>query len=137
MVNKFKLRVITKSSYIDFLHKSLEWLQVAKYCFELDQWDGVGLNCIHSAISGAEAVLTIKIGKISKDEHFKVVKQLLIEFPGEEHRGKIKTLNKIIEVKNLVEYTESRFYKKDAENILKLTERFIDWVEEICDVYKV
>jgi hypothetical protein len=56
------------------------------------------------------------------------VADLLTRLPQKEVSSEITTLKRIIAKKNLIAYENREFHQSEAIDILKLTERFYNWV---------
>jgi len=128
---KIKTKTVEKSRYRAYLKKAEEFYETALSAQEPNNWNAVGLNAVHCAISSADSLLVFYTGKRSSDESHQAVVELLklIELP--DVRSKAETLRKVLEKKNLVAYEDREFSRNDALQIIKLAERFLAWVKSI------
>jgi hypothetical protein len=93
-------------------------------------WMGVGLNSVHCAISICDALTTFYLGHRSiSQKHYDAV-ILLGKIQDTEIKSKTAQLNSILAIKNQVEYEAREFRKKDAEKIIKQTERLYEWAKQ-------
>ncbi|MBI4371211.1 MAG: HEPN domain-containing protein [Elusimicrobia bacterium] len=93
-------------------------------------WDAVGLNAVHSAISAADALLVYHGGVRSAGEsHYDAVGLLEQHVHDDGIRSKTRTLSKILAYKNLAAYEDREVSESEAREAAKLARRFLDWVE--------
>lgn len=87
----------------------------------------LAIQCI---ISSADAVCVFEKGirSVSQD-HFDVC-DLVASLPAEEALEKSKLLKKVITKKNLVQYERRNIFRDEALEIVKITARFYQWVQE-------
>lgn len=129
---KIKIRQIDKSEYVIYGKKAQEFYQTMFQAEKAGNWNAVGLNAVHCAISASDALLIKFVGKRSiSDDHMVVVDLLLSSIKLSGIKEKANSLRKIIAEKNLIEYENRNFTRKDAQNIIKRTERFYHWAIEI------
>ena len=132
IAKKFKTRQLAKSEYIIYSRKAQEFYHTMRQAEKAGNWNAVGLNAVHCAISASDALLVKFTGKRSiSDDHMVVIDFLLssIKLPGT--KDKANALRRIIVLKNLIEYENRDFTRKDAQGIIKRTERFYHWAMEI------
>lgn len=125
-------QVVPKSEYKDYLKKAEEFYATMQDCFLEGRWTSAALEAIHAAICANDALTIFARGiKCSSPRHEDAVTLLqgLVEL------NDVKTnathLLRIIKKKNAVEYDRRSFNQKEAEEITRHTERFIDWVTSI------
>jgi hypothetical protein len=93
-------------------------------------WNAVGLNAVHSAISANDAITVYETGARSiSEKHSDAVLLLLQTFRHNQESEKYsKHLSWLIARKNMIEYETRLFYKKEAEDAMIHAERFLHWV---------
>lgn len=128
---KIKTKAVEKSHYRTYLKKAEEFYQTMHLAQGQNNWNAVGLNAVHCAISGVDSLLVFYTGRRSTDESHQAVIDLLklIDLP--DVHPKAETLRKILEKKSLVAYEDRDFSQNEALEIIKLTERFFHWVKSI------
>lgn len=119
-----------RSSHKNYLIKAKEFFQTANDAYLRNNWNAVGLNAVHSAISANDALIIYQISKrCVSDKHSDAVKLLLFAFAGnKEAKRQSRHLSWLIAKKNIVEYELRLFQKKEATDALKHAERFLNWI---------
>jgi hypothetical protein len=126
---KFKTASVQRSDYSTYLKKAKEFHDTMLQAQKEKRWNAVGLNAVHCAISAADALLVFHIGQRSIDPDHRVVVELMINsLNTPDAANESKTLQKIINQKNLIEYEQRTFREKEADLIIKHTVRFYNWV---------
>ncbi|MDO9464026.1 MAG: HEPN domain-containing protein [bacterium] len=126
---KINTKGIQRSEYKTYLKKASEFYDTMLQSEKRGMANAVGLNAVHCAISSADAMLVFYAGIRSMSADHRSVIDLLsnsVNLP--EVKSKCETLRKILAKKNIIEYENRDFTKKEALEILKLTERFYTWV---------
>jgi hypothetical protein len=118
-----------RSKYSIYLKKAKEFYNIMLEAEKQKQWNAVGLNAVHCAISSCDAMTIYYAGVRSvAQNHFSAIDLLSQSIKLPETPAKCITLRKIISDKNIIEYEDRDFTQKEALEILKLTERFYNWV---------
>ncbi|MDP2737070.1 MAG: HEPN domain-containing protein [bacterium] len=120
-----------ESGWKNYLIKAEQFLETARDAYFKENWNAVGLNAVHSAISVNDA-LTSYYGKIRSisEKHSDSISLLLEVFKNdEESKSHSKHILWLIGRKNLVEYESRLFFKKEAEESLKHAGRFLSWAK--------
>ena len=126
---KITTKAIKRSEYKVYLKKACEFYDVMLQAKEMGKWNAVGLNAVHCAISSSDAMLVFYAGiRSTSDDHLAVIDLLSNSIKLPEAKSKCQTLRRILAKKSLIEYEGRDFVQKEALEILKLTERFYDWV---------
>ena len=128
MVSKISRRVRDKTSYGNYFKKAQQFREVMRNCFNGRNYDAAALNGIHAIISGIDAVLVFRHGVVSSSQNHEDAVRLLIELipNGKEHA---KHALAVISKKSVVEYWDTLCSESDASEIMKHTERFLEWVK--------
>jgi hypothetical protein len=96
----------------------------------LGDWDAVGLNAVHSAISAADALLAYHAGvRASGDSHHDAAGLLERHVQDDQIGSKTKTFSKILTLKNLAAYEDREVSETEARDAAKLARRFLDWAQ--------
>jgi len=127
---EFSTRTETKSSHKRYLVKAKEFLLAAQDSRARENWNAVGLNAVHAAISASDAITIYQIGKrCISEKHNDAVKLFLFAFPNDsEARKQSNHLSRLIAKKNIVEYESRLFQQREAIESLKHSERFLNWI---------
>ena len=128
---RIKKRLIEKSNYRIYLQKAKEFYETMHQAKDRNNWNAVGLNGVHCTISSNDALLVFYAGIRSSSEDHNVAVELLsssVKFP--EVKSKSQILRRILAKKNLIEYEDRGFTQKEAQDIIKLVDRFYGWVKE-------
>ena len=125
---KIKTQAVEKSDYKIFFKKAKDFYDVMLTARDAEKWTAVGLNAVHCAISCCDAIVTFHLGirSISED-HLEAV-ELLQRMPQVKISGEAVTFKRIVAKKNLIAYENREFRCAEALEILKLTERFYNWI---------
>jgi len=124
-----KIKVTERSNYKTYIKKACEFYVTMLQAKEMAKWNAVGLNAVHCAISSSDAMLVFYSGiRSSGDDHMAVIDLLSTSLKLSDTKSKCETLRKILVKKSIIEYEDRDFTQKEALEILKLTERFYNWV---------
>ena len=113
----------------NYLIKAKQFFETARDAYFKENWNAVGLNAVHSAISANDG-LTSYYGKVrsTSEKHSDSINLLLEVFKNDKESKKYsRHISWLINRKNLVEYESRLFYRKEAEESLKHSERFLFW----------
>ena len=121
---------IEKALYRDYLKKSTDFYRGMKSAMGESNWNSVGLEAVHCAISANDALLTYfgGIRSVSKD-HKDAVRLMQDLFKTDDAKKNVNHLRRVIAKKNVVEYENRSFTRSEAEEIFNQAERFLDWVK--------
>ncbi len=129
VAKRTKTKAVERSKYRTYLKKANEFYEIMLEAKKKKKWNAVGLNAVHCAISASDAMLVFYAGIRSRsDDHLAVVDLLSNSINLPEVKSKRETLRKILAKKSIIEYEDRDFTQKEALEILKLTERFYNWV---------
>jgi HEPN domain-containing protein len=121
-----------KEDYAGYLKKAADFNLAMHASFTAGNWNSVGLEAVHCAISGNDAVLSFFSGERSKRQDHKEAVSLLLKAVGtDEAKSAAEHLRKVISLKNLIEYEGRSFTKAEAESIIKHVDRFYEWAKSI------
>jgi HEPN domain-containing protein len=128
--------MVPETNWKNYLIKADQFLETARDAFENNNWNAVGLNAVHSAISANDAISVYYKKKRSiSDKHSDAV-GLLLEVMANSGEAKLysKHLSWLISRKNLIEYESRLFFEKEAHESLKHAERFVFWAKKHLSV---
>lgn len=127
---KIKYRKVERDHYKLYLKKANDFYEAMLHSYKKGNWNSVGLEAIHCAISGADALMVYLKGiRSTSEDHRDAVELIELNISGTEVKKHLSQFRAIINKKNLVEYEERNFTKKEAEDILKKSERFLNWIK--------
>jgi len=128
---KIKQTGVDRNKYKIYMKKASEFYQSMTRAEESQNWNAVGLNSVHCAISACDAVVVFHLGLRSVSAQHRDAIELLGSIPAPEVGKKSGLLNRILAKKNIVEYEDRDFLEKEARELIKATIRFYEWVNEI------
>lgn len=127
---KLKTRAVSRDHYKTYFKKAQEFLRASESALELGDWDAVGLNAVHAAISAADALLAYYGGVRSTGDSHHDVAGLLRQYIKDEHLGaRIQALSKVLAYKNLSAYEDREVTEAEGRDAAKLARRFLDWAQ--------
>jgi hypothetical protein len=124
---KIKTVSVEKSDYKIYLKKAKDLYGITLKARDGQNWTAVGLNAVHCAISCCDAMLTFHFGVRSSGEDHSQAADLILRINKDNVKSAASAYKRIIAKKNLVAYENREFRKGDAEDILKITNRFYEW----------
>lgn len=128
---RIKFRKVERNNYKLYLKKASDFYETMLSAYMKGNWNSVGLEAIHCAISAADALMVCAKGmRCASEDHNDSVEFLEQNFENTEIKKHLAQFRAIISKKNLVEYEGRNFIEKEAEEILKRAERFLNWIKE-------
>lgn len=125
-----KVREENRAAANDYLKKASDNYAQMLLAFNAENWNAAATLAVQCAISSADAVCVQHSGvrSISQD-HFNVCELVsLLVLEGAAERA--KQLRKVIARKNMVQYESRSARRSDADEMVKVTTRFYQWVLE-------
>lgn len=121
-----KIKTVRETNWKNYLIKADQFYKTAADARVKKNWNAVGLNTVHSAISANDALTVFIIGKRAASEKHSDSLLLLKEAfkNSKEMLEYSRHLQWLLGRKNLVEYESRLFYEREAEEALKHAERF-------------
>ncbi len=127
---KFKTRSVARERHATYLKKAQEFLRAAESAMQVRDWDAVGLNSVHTAISAADALLVYYGGVRSTGESHHDVVGLLAQHVKDDQLGsKTQTLSKVLAYKSLSAYEDREVTEAEGRDAAKLARRFLEWAQ--------
>jgi hypothetical protein len=135
MAKRIPTRKVSKSHAGNYLRKSQQFSRAMHAALKKGDWDAVGLNAVHCAISSNDSVLIAIAGMRSASARHADAAELLesrVKAPG------VKTatgqLKRLVAKKNLIEYEERMFKESEARDAAKNADRFLDWAQRVVSL---
>jgi HEPN domain-containing protein len=127
---KFKTRSVSRERHATYLKKAREFLRASESSLRSSDWDAVGLNAVHAAISAADALLVYYGGvRSAGDSHHDVAGLLQQHVKDDQLGSKIQTLAKVLAYKNLAAYEDREVTETEGRDAEKLARRFLEWAQ--------
>lgn len=127
---KVKTRSVSRERHATYLKKAREFLRAAESALNKGDWDAVGLNAVHAAISAADSLLVYYGGvRSTGDSHHDVAGLLRRHIKDDQLGSKIQTLSKVLGYKNLAAYEDREVTEAEGKDAEKLARRFLDWAQ--------
>lgn len=125
-----KVREESKSASADYLKKAADNYDQMLIAFHASNWNAAATLAVQCAISSADAICVYEKGIRSISQDHLDVCDLVANLPIGEADEKAKQLRKVIIRKNMVQYESRNVRKSDADEMVKCTTRFYQWVNE-------
>ena len=125
---KLRTKTVEKGDYKVYFNKAKDFYDTMLKAQDAGKWIAVGLNAVHCAISCCDAMLVFHLGiRFVGEDHMQVA-DLLTRLSQKGVGSEITTFKRVIAKKNIIAYENREFRQTEAIDILKLTERFYNWV---------
>ena len=127
---EYKTKTVDESDYIVYLKKAKEFYQTMYQAEKAENWNAAGLNGVHCVISLLDTILVKYAGvRSTGDDHMVVVDVLTSAVANKikDITQKSETARRVIAKKNLIEYENRDFIKREALDMIKQVQRFYDW----------
>ncbi len=125
-----KIREEDKSASSDYLKKAADNYDQMLAAFHSANWNAAATLAVQCAISSADAICVYEKGVRSVSQDHRDVCDLVSKLSLEGAEEKAKQLRKVIARKNMVQYECRSVYKSDADDMVKVTARVYQWVQE-------
>ena len=125
-----KVREESKSAATDYLKKASDNYDQMLIAFHASNWNAAATLAVQCAISCADSLCVYEKGIRSISQDHLDVCDLVAKLPIAEAAEKAKQLRKVIIRKNMVQYESRSVRKSDADEMVKVTTRFYQWVNE-------
>ncbi|HAH19276.1 MAG TPA: hypothetical protein DCL49_00025 [Candidatus Omnitrophica bacterium] len=128
---EIKIKKEERSVAQDYLKKATDNYQQMLLAIERNNYNAAATLAIQCGISAADAICVFEKGMRSISANHLDVCELVESLAIPVAVDKAKTLRKIIAKKNMVQYERRNIFQVEAEEIVKLTTRFYQWVNSI------
>ncbi len=125
-----KIRREDRSAATDYLKKAADNYDQMLAAFRASNWNACATLAVQCAISSADAICVHGKGIRSISWDHLDVCDLVAGLPVEGADEKSRQLRKVILRKNMVQYESRNARKTDAEEMVKITARVYQWVQE-------
>ncbi len=130
MVREPQTKRVDRSKAGTFWNRAQQCAAAMDDALKKGDWEAVGVNAVHCAISANDAILVALRGiRPSSQDHKDAVRVLLSQFKEEDAQSAAKRLGAIISKKSRVEYEQKRMTEKEAREIALDAYRFLEWVK--------
>jgi uncharacterized protein (UPF0332 family) len=132
LVKRTRTRNVSKTEAKAYMDKGEQFLRTMREAVKNEDWDAVGLNAIHGAISANDALLGTRHGiRPSSPNHGDAAVLLNQYEKSEDAKKSANRLDRMIRKKNLVEYEGRKLTKSEAAVLATDAERFIAWAKSM------
>lgn len=125
-----KVRQEDKSAASGYLKKAADNYDQMLAAFHASNWNAAATLAVQCAISSADAICVYEKGVRSISQDHLDVCDLVSQLPIKDADEKAKQIRKVIARKNMVQYESRSVYKSDADEMVKVTTRVYQWVQE-------
>lgn len=127
------IKTTKEDKWNNYRLKSVQFLESARDAMVKGNWNSVGLNAVHAAISINDALTTyLKNIRSVSEKHSDAAYLLIDVLDGSlEAKANSKHLIWLVNRKNVIEYEARLFYQGEAEDALKHAERLLSWAKTI------
>jgi HEPN domain-containing protein len=125
-----KVKQENKSRAQDYFKKAADNYEQMLVAFNASNWNAAATLALQCAISCADAICVYEQGFRSVSQDHLDVCDLVGRLPVDGAREKANQLRKIIARKNRVQYECEGVHKTDADEMVKVTVRIYQWVNE-------
>ena len=125
-----KVRQEDRSAASAYLKKATDNYDQMLQAFNAENWNAATTLALQCAISSADAICVHDRGVRSISQDHLDVCELVSQLSLESAQEKSKQLRKVIARKNMVQYESRSARLSDADEMVKVTTRFYQWVLE-------
>ncbi len=126
-----KVREEARSTAKDYLKKAADNYDQMLVAFHAENWNAAATLAVQCAISSADAICVHEKGIRSVSQDHLDVCDLVAQLSCSGAHEKSGQLRKIIRRKNMVQYECRNMYKSDADEMVKVTARVYQWVQDL------
>jgi HEPN domain-containing protein len=132
MTPGFKTQDVPKSSYVNYIKKSIECFRAAEESLSRGDWNAAAICAVHSCIAACDGYCVYYLGRRHQGSNHNDAVLLLaaIKPTDEQLKRSAKRLRSDLGIKNIAEYEERLVRRGEAEKALKDTERFLAFVRK-------
>ena len=127
---QLKVRQESKSTARNYLKKARDNYKQMLVAFNASNWNAAATLALQCAISCADALCVHEQGIRSASQDHLDVCDLVGKLPVDGAREKANQLRKIITKKNMVQYECEEVREPDAGEMVKVTARIYQWVND-------
>ena len=131
VARKIKTKQEDRSNALKYLKKAEDNYNQMTTALNKKNYNAAGTLAIQCGISAADAVCVHEKGVRSLSQNHLDLCDLVKSIPLPEAKDKSVTLKKIISKKNLIQYESRSIFVKEANEIVKGSTRFYQWVVSV------
>ncbi len=113
-----------------YLAKARDNYEAMLSAFTQKNYNAVGTLAVQAVISSADAVCVSEKGLRSISQNHGDVCDLVLQTKLSDAKDRCNALKRVIAKKNVIQYEGRSVLAKEAEDLVKWTERFFLWVEQ-------
>lgn len=127
-----RIRRVERTAAGSYLSKATEFFESMRQAMQAGRWSAAGLNAVHCAISACDSVLVYYTEQRSASPDHEAAVYLLSSLAKIPNvKQKAETFRRIVQEKHVIEYEDRAFTAHEAAELVKLTERFYRWANEV------
>lgn len=124
-----RTRSVSPQAAGNYLSKAREFAASMEASLEGKQWNAAALAAVHAAISGGDAMLAAFVRIRSSEQDHRQIVTLLADHLGKNGEQASKHVQRVIALKNLVEYEERLIRQAEANQMATHVRRLMALVE--------
>jgi len=124
-----KTRSVSPQAAGNYLKKAQEFATAMETALERKNWNAAALAAVHAAISAGDAMLAAFVGLRSSDQDHRQIITLLADHLGKDGEQASRHVQRVIAMKNLVEYEERLIRQTEANQMATHIRRLMTLVE--------
>jgi hypothetical protein len=113
----------------NYLKKAQEFTAAMEAALEEKHWNAAALAAVHAAISAGDAMLSAWVGIRSSEQDHRQIVTLLADHLGKDGEQASKHVQRVIALKNLVEYEERLIRQTEANQMVAHVRRLMMLVQ--------
>ena len=124
-----RTRSVSPQAAINYLKKAQEFAAAMATALEGKHWNAAALAAVHAAISAGDAMLAAFVGIRSSEQDHRQIVTLLADHLGKDGQQASMHVQRVIALKNLVEYEERLIRQTEANQMATHVRRLMTLVE--------
>ncbi len=129
MAGKRRTRSVASQAAGNYLKKAREFEASMETALEERHWNAAALSAVHAAISAGDALLAAFVGIRPAEQDHRQIVTLLADHLGRDGEQAARHVQRVIGLKNLVEYEERLVKEADAAQMAEHVRRLLVLVE--------
>ncbi|MGQ9652392.1 MAG: hypothetical protein ACUVXJ_20055 [Phycisphaerae bacterium] len=129
MAAAHRTRSVSPQAAGNYLKKAQEFAAAMESALEEKRWNAAALAAVHAAISAGDAMLAAFVGIRSAERDHRQIVTLLADHLGKDGGQASKHVQRVIALKNLVEYEERLIRQAEANQMAAHVRRLMTLVE--------
>lgn len=129
MAAAHRTRSVSLQAAGNYLKKAQEFAATMEAALEEKRWNAAALSAVHAAISAGDAMLAAFVGIRSAGQDHRQIVTLLADHLGHEGGQASKHVQRVIALKNLVEYEDRLIRQAEANQMATHVRRLMALAE--------